>query len=322
MKASHILTIAILVSSLVVVSSCGTKKAIIADSTATPNTQHPTPNTTDPTVATTQFLKKVNDHAVYVKNITSKIDFTISRGGKDISVSGKLLMRRDEVIRIQLNVPIIGMEAGRLEFTKDYVMIVDRIHSEYVKGNYNEVDFLKNNGLNFYALQALFWNQLFVPGQTKVTEAMLKQFTADILNTQHPSPNTQHPTPNTQHPTPITLQKDNMTYTWQADSKTGLIQRVDVDYKSQSSGATHVSCDYADFKTLGVKLFPNSIVLDMQTSAKLPEGSSSKALPKNLKLNIKMKGIDTDSKWEAFTTVSKKYKQVSVDDVLKKLMSM
>ena len=322
MKASHILTIAILVSSLVVVSSCGTKKAIIADSTATPNTQHPSPNTTDPTVATTQFLKKVNDHAVYVKNITSKIDFTISRGGKDISVSGKLLMRRDEVIRIQLNVPIIGMEAGRLEFTKDYVMIVDRIHSEYVKGNYNEVDFLKNNGLNFYALQALFWNQLFVPGQTKVTEAMLKQFTADILNTQHPSPNTQHPTPNTQHPTPITLQKDNMTYTWQADSKTGLIQRVDVDYKSQSSGATHVSCDYADFKTLGVKLFPNSIVLDMQTSAKLPEGSSSKALPKNLKLNIKMKGIDTDSKWEAFTTVSKKYKQVSVDDVLKKLMSM
>ncbi|MBR2249933.1 MAG: DUF4292 domain-containing protein, partial [Prevotella sp.] len=113
--------------------SCGTKKAAIE----TPNTQHSTstsqsssPNTQ---AAISQFVKKVNDNAVYAKNISSKIDFTISRGGKDISVGGKLQMRRDEVIRIQLNVPLIGMEAGRLEFTKDYVLIVDRIHSEYVK---------------------------------------------------------------------------------------------------------------------------------------------------------------------------------------------
>ena len=31
-------------------------------------------------------------------------------------------------------------------------------------------DFLKKNGLNFYSLQALFWNQLLVPGETSVTD--------------------------------------------------------------------------------------------------------------------------------------------------------
>ena len=41
-----------------------------------------------------------------------------------------------------------------------------------------------------------------------------------------------------------------------------------------------------------------------------------------MKLAIQMKGIDTNGKWDSFTTVSKKYKQVSVDDVLKKLMSL
>ncbi|MBQ1773734.1 MAG: DUF4292 domain-containing protein [Prevotella sp.] len=265
---------------------------------STPNTQQ--------TTANSQFVKKVHDNAVYAKNITAKIDFSIMRGDKEISVGGKLLMRRDEVIRIQLNVPLIGMEAGRLEFTKDYVLIVDRIHSEYVKGDYNQVDFLKNNGLNFYALQALFWNQLFVPGQTKVTDAMLKLFTAEILNTQQP--------------TPITLEKDNMKYTWLANSQSGLIQRVDVDYNSKSSGSTHVSCEYADFKAMGVKSFPNSITLNMQTTAQLPTGT--KKMPKNMKLGIRMKSVDNDSKWDAFTTVSKKYKQVSVDDVLKKIMSM
>ena len=125
---------------------------------------------------------------------------------------------------------------------------------------------------------------------------------------------------NTQQPTPITLEKDNMKYTWLADSQSGLIQRVDVDYNSKSSGSTHVSCEYADFKAMGVKSFPNSITLNMQTTAQLPAGT--KKMPKNMKLGIRMKSVDNDSKWDAFTTVSKKYKQVSVDDVLKKIMSM
>ena len=300
-KATLILAAALLLT------ACGTKKVIVDDpaqqSSTNPQQQ------TDPSVAVAQFVKRVNDNAVYAKSISSKIDFTIARGGKDINVGGKLQMRRDEVIRIQLNIPIIGMEAGRLEFTKDYVLIMDRIHSEYVKADYTQVDFLKDNGLNFYALQALFWNQLFVPGQTKVTDALLKQFTAELSNTHHP--------------TPITLTKDKMKYIWQADSRSGLIQRVDIDYNSTSNGSTHVSCDYADFKTIGVKMFPSSITLNMQTTAKLPAGTTGgKALPKNMKLGIEMKDIDTKGKWDTFTTISKKYKQVSVDDVLKRLMSL
>lgn len=289
-------------------SSCGTKKTLV-DEPKLPTSQPSSARPADPTVAVSQFVKKVNDNAVYAKSVSSKIDVTISRGGKDISVGGKLQMRRDEVIRIQLNIPLLGMEAGRLEFTKDHVLIVDRIHSEYVKGSYGEIDFLKDNGLNFYALQALFWNQLFVPGQTKVTDAMLSQFVAELDGGGKT--------------TPVTLTRDKMKYTWLTDSKTGRIQRVGVDYNSTAHGTTHVSCDYDDFKALGVKSFPCSIVLDMQTTAKLSTGSASaKSLPKNLKLAVKMKGIDTDGNWDTFTTVSKKYKQVSADDVLKKLMNM
>ena len=301
-KATLILAAALLMT------ACGTKKHLV-DESQQPSTTTQQPSSTTQPATIAQFIKKVNDNAVYTKSISSKIDFSISRGGKDINVGGKLQMRRDEVIRIQLNIPIIGMEAGRLEFTKDYVLIMDRIHSEYVKADYTQVDFLKDNGLNFYALQALFWNQLFVPGQTKVTDALLKQFTATLSNGSKT--------------TPITLQKDKMKYTWQADSHSGLIQRVDIDYNSTSNGSTHVSCDYADFKTIGVKMFPNSITLNMQTTAKLPAGTTGgKALPKNMKLGIEMKDIDTKGKWDTFTTVSKKYKQVSVDDVLKRLMSL
>ena len=36
------------------------------------------------------------------------------------------------MIRIQLT-PLGLMEAGRIEFTKDYVLVVDRINKEYIK---------------------------------------------------------------------------------------------------------------------------------------------------------------------------------------------
>ena len=189
----------LILAAALLMTACGTKKHLV-DESQQPSTTTQQPSSTTQPATIAQFIKKVNDNAVYTKSISSKIDFSISWGGKDINVGGKLQMRRDEVIRIQLNIPIIGMEAGRLEFTKDYVLIMDRIHSEYVKADYTQVDFLKDNGLNFYALQALFWNQLFVPGQTKVTDALLKQFTATLSNGSKT--------------TPITLQKDKMKYTW------------------------------------------------------------------------------------------------------------
>ena len=293
----------ILLAMATCLASCASKKAV------TDNIAVPTPGAavTTPSAAEVNakeralsFARKVAANAVDCQNITSKIDFNLKSGSKDITVSGKLMMRRDDVIRIQLQVPLLGMEAGRLEFTKDYVMIVDRIHSEYVKGDYNQVSFLKNNGLNFNALQALFWNQLFVPGADNVTDKMLSNFTVDTDKAAS---------------TTLALQRDNMNYQWQADSQTGLISSVEAEYgKNKAKGSTKVTCTYDDFKALDGKKFPYSIVLNMNTSA------TQKA--RNITMGIQMKKVSTDDDWETRTTVSKKYKQVSVDDVMKKLMNL
>ena len=39
-------------------------------------------------------------------------------------------------------------------------------------------------------------------------------------------------------------------------------------------------------------------------------------------MNIRMKSLNTDSKWDARTTLSKKYKEVSAEDVLNRLMNL
>lgn len=283
-------------------TSCGTKKAVsdaalgnvaaASGKTASKKTE----STAE--LAKINFLRKVTDNAAYSKNIVSKIKFGINTGKNELSVAGSLHMRRDEVIRIQIT-PLGIMEAGRLEFTKDYVLLVDRIHKEYVKASYADVDFLSRNGLDFYALQALFWNQLFVPGTQKTTDSSLRNFSADI---------------NGGTETSIGIAYGKMSYKWNADSKTGLINSVVAKYSSQKDGNTSVYCKYSAFKPLGTKQFPTDILLTLSTKA------VSNA--KNMSLRLQLGTLTTDSDWETETAVSSKYKQVGVEDILNKLGAM
>ena len=247
-----------------------------------------------------EFIRKVYDNATFSRNIVSKIDFSLSAGSQNISVGGSLHMRKDDGIRIQLFVPIIGIEAGRLEFTKDYVMIVDRIHSEYIKADYNQVDFLRNNGLNFYSLQALFWNELFIPGKDKVTDGTLKVFDVDLQESAPMSA--------------VSLHQGYLDYMWRADNDKAFIHETNVQYSHPKDGTTSVQCLYDNFKALGSKNFPTSIALSLSTNA------TKQA--RKMQIKMKLNSLDTSDDWDPRTTVSKKYKEVSVDDVLKKIMSL
>jgi uncharacterized protein YjbK len=66
---------------------------------------------------------------------------------------------------------------------------------------------------------------------------------------------------------------------------------------------------------LGVKQFPSEISIDMNTG-------SLKGKKKNIQVNLTLNNPSTDGKWETRTEVSKKFKQVSVEDVLGRLMNL
>lgn len=208
-------------------------------------------------------------------------------------------MKKDAVIRIQIT-PFGLMEAGRLEFTPDYVLLVDRIHKEYVKATYSDVDFLHNNGLDFYALQAIFWNQLFVPGTQKMADSSLKSFSAALTGAAT---------------TDVSLTRGKMKYVWNTNSTSALINSLHATYTGTGTAAnTSVNCKYADFRAVGAKQFPTDITLTMNAKA---VRNSSKMM-----LRLQLNGISNEDGWEERTTVSSKYKQVSVQDLLGKLGSL
>ena len=172
MKVMNNLKMAVAAVALLLMASCGSTKKM--EGTGKVNAQNRKTETKAADAAEVAsmknlaFVQKVAGNQVYAKNIVGNMTFNLQAAGKDITVPGKLSMRKDEVIRIQLFIPILGSEVGRLEFTPNYVLIVDRLHKEYIKADYTQVDFLKKQGINFYSLQALFWKQLLVPGVKKV----------------------------------------------------------------------------------------------------------------------------------------------------------
>lgn len=242
------------------------------------------------------FLRKVYDHAVYMQNISARIDLGISGLGHDITLDGKLQMRRNKVIRITIT-PFGIMEAARLEFTPSYVLLIDRIHKEYVKASYSDVAFLKAEGLTFYTLQSLFWNELFQPGKAKLSDSDLSTFSlSDAAGGNHL----------------VDLLDNRLKFRWTTNSY-AYITNTNITYDKGTKNESSVNVAYGNFVTLGMKRFPSREHITFNTKA-FSTGTMS--------LDISMGTISTDSNWEAVTTVSDRYRQVSAEEFFSRLGKM
>lgn len=288
----------IMMALVVTLSACATKKKMQTD--ANTSATEITQDTRQPSQEQLQFAQKVSDNALYQQNLVSKLSFTLDAGKKNITVPGSIHMRKNDVIRIQLFVPLLGTEVGRLEFTKDYVLIIDRIHKQYIKDDYNKVDFLKKQGINFYSLQSMFWNQLFTPGTQKVTEAELSKFNVEFNKKTNINS--------------LTLKQDKLTFQWLANKAKALIEQVDVTYNGNTSGTTTLHWTYSDFRAFGSKQYPNKQTIAFK--------STMEKQPKDIKVTFELNDVSADNNWDTRTTVSEKYKAVKADEVLKKLMNL
>lgn len=248
--------------------------------------------------AAATFVEKVVDNAVNVENIVGNASVTLKLGDKDITVPGSLRMRKDKVIRIQLFIPLLGTEVGRLEFTPDYVLVLDRMNRQYVKGDYKQLDFLRDNGLNFYSLQALFWNQLIIPGKDKVTAFDAGEYTVDLNGTASY--------------VPMTLDKGKMKYKWNASRTDNTLTSAVITYNSTTAGNSMLSWYYSQFAPLGKQRFPRTQEFNFLTTI---EGKRQQG-----DIKIDMNELKTSSDWESETVVSPKYKQVAPEEALSKLM--
>ena len=284
MKISSILKVAVLALPLFM-ASCHVHKKAVKD---TPETV-----VSAETQQQTAFLEKVNDNTSKPQFVTSKLKFSIEYGPQQVSLTGNLKMKRDDVIQLQL-MAFGFVEAGRIEFTKDYVLIIDRINKQFLKAPYNYVDFLRNSGINFFTLQALFWNELFVPGRQSVDKEALEKFSTNM----------------DAEDVVITVDEGKMNYSWLANNKSGRIKMANIAYRDQLKGNTQLNWDYKEFTRMGSIAFPSNMGISLTT----PESE--------IKLGIRLNYLKNESDWATRTKVSDKYREVTVDQILRRFMAL
>ncbi len=285
MKLNSILRIAVLALPMVLVS-CRSHKTV-----ATPE-----PMSTE-MKAKADFLSSVKDNAQSTKFLTSKVKFSVEVGQQKLTLTGNLKMKRDDVIRLQL-MAFGFVEAGRIELTKDYVLIMDRINKQYLKAPWMSIDFLRNSGLNYNTLQALFWNELFRPNQANTEKVSPDSLAANYNILENGDDMI------------IGLEEGKMEYSWLADRNSSIVKMANILYRDRFNGNTQLNWDYDQFEELNKRMFPRKSAVTLTT----PD--------KEVKLGMTLNYIKADTEWETRTEVSNKYSEVTVDEILRRFMSL
>ena len=281
MKLISIVKVAVLALPLVLVS-CKSHKNVTTDA--------------NPKIKKGDLISNVQDNAQTGKFLTSKVKFSVEVGQQKLTLTGNLRMRRHDVIRLQL-MAFGFVEAGRIELTKDYVLIMDRINKQYLKVPWISVDFLRNSGIDFNTIQSLFWNELFVPEnmgfggpeERGTGPYNMMECGSDMI---------------------LSLEASKLDYSWLVNKQTAHIKMANIQYKDKVNGVSQLNWDYDEFKPLNKNQFPYKHIITLNTGGK------------EVKLAMTLNHIGSDTEWEPRTMISNKYREVSIDDIITRFLSL
>lgn len=262
-------------------TACGTRNVVTQDG-------NNTDISSSAAASTTAFVRSVNQNNLKNDALTAKLSMDLTVGTKNVGLTGSLKMKRDDVI--QLSLVLLFVEVARIEFSPKDVLIIDRVRKQYVRASYDEVDFLAKAGLNYYSLQALFWHELFQPGLSseKVKPERFQMASAG------------------NHTILSVTDAPKLNYEFLVNQQNHLIDRLTVEGKTPSDRGKFV-WRYVDFTDVAGKSFPKKMNLNVS------------GLNKDIQASLELSGIGTDSKWNAHTTPSEKYRQRTASEVLKNL---
>lgn len=228
------------------------------------------------------------------KTVTAKLGLQLVAGSRDVSIGGSLRMKRDDVI--QLSLVFLGLfDVGCMEFTPDYILVMDRMNHQYIKVNYKEVDFFRESGLNFQVFQSLFWDELFLLEEqgNKIKDSHFQVTRAEQQ---------------------VTL--TNTDSRWVAlnfllNALENRVSQTSILPKQNQSSTASLTWKYLSYGKLGEQEFPSRMQVDINTGKKPVQAT------------ISLSNLRTDANWETRTKIdTNKYTAVSLETVFNRIMKL
>ena len=238
-----------------------------------------------------EYVESVISNAGGWDALTAKMALAIDMKNKGVTkVNGTLRIKKGEVIQLSI-APLLGIEVARAEISPDGVLVIDRMNKRYVEVSFAEVKALANADLDFHTLQALFLNELFLPGKDDLTSRDASSFRVAV------------------EPDGVALdvkKAKRFSYQFLTQASDALLKESCIGLKDTPY---RLRWEYAAFRPLGAKSFPT----EMQVSF---EGAK-----KPVKAVFALSRLSTNADWETRTEVSKRYEKVELEDILKLLLN-
>lgn len=189
------------------------------------------------------FLQAMEEQALHYQTLTARLGVEINLLNLQVnSTRVDLKMIKDSAFQLSVQ-PLLGIELFRIEVSRDSIKVLDRMNKRYLAEDYETLRAQTPITFNFYNLQALFTNRLFLPGEQTVSESQYDRFRFDQSGT-----------------TVLIQAKDPMglRYTFEADGEEKLLATEMTDAKGQY----RLRWGYADFRVVEKQLFPQRMTVE------------------------------------------------------------
>lgn len=241
-----------------------------------------------------QRIHSVVESAVDYKTFTSNITLSLTNNHNKRSqaIDGQLKMVKDEAIQLSLKMPILGSELFRMTISHDRIIVVDRMNKQYFTSSIEELKSKSSFDFNYYNLQALFSNHLFISGKQGIETSDYPSF--EVREDDYFA---------------FLDYKDaqDISYLFTADNS----NRIQKTVMTMPESDLNLEWEYSEFKaTSGNKYFPTKSLLKVQ----LPD--------KEIKVNINYKSIELDKNFNIDYNIPQKYNQINTEQLIQIIRSL
>ena len=198
---------------------------------------------------TASFLNAYNDKELKYNTLSANIQFdVVTSSGTEMSSRGQLKIVKDDCIQISIR-PLLGIEAFRAELTPDSIKIINRLNRWYMIESFDQIKGNIAIDFNFYNLQALLTNRLFLPGEAYLTDKQFNVFQGEQTNTGYLL---------------RTNDKAGLQYAFMADSNEKIVR---TEIKDDAINYM-LDCNYKNFLPAGSQTFPMNLHIRLLTESR------------------------------------------------------
>lgn len=221
------------------------------------------------------------------RTLSAKTDVKLRMENKTLSSRVDLKIVRDSAIMLSIQ-PFFGIEMFKVVFLPEQIILIDRMNKRFLSENYTELLEKLPSGLNFYNIQDLFCNRIFVPGENALSEKNFKDFhfkedgeLVQLVN-EHPF----------------------ISYIFITDRNAKLLSSSILF----NEGEYALEWNYRKFRQFDTLFYPSEMDANLSNDKKNLGG-----------LTINLSRIQTDIPVDIHTTLSSRYKRVTLSQILKSL---